>query len=129
MYKVMGVMSSEECTWGEREYQLAAWAFRKWKYHQFTSLRVSAHLALLLPSAYPFTRFSVPSRLNTVHLHIIFAQRHYASSSSLCCVQCASMCMTVLMSNALLSMQTPGFVKLKCQSLLRFQVCNLKSLV
>ncbi|CAH0392196.1 unnamed protein product [Bemisia tabaci] len=28
-----------ECTWNENEYQLAAWAFRKWKYHQFTSLR------------------------------------------------------------------------------------------
>ncbi|KAL1122335.1 hypothetical protein AAG570_003740 [Ranatra chinensis] len=27
------------CTWTEREYQLAGWAFRKWKYHQFTSLR------------------------------------------------------------------------------------------
>jgi kinesin family protein 1 len=28
-----------ECNWGDREFQLAAWAFRKWKYHQFTSLR------------------------------------------------------------------------------------------
>ncbi|XP_043482609.1 kinesin-like protein unc-104 isoform X4 [Leptopilina heterotoma] len=28
-----------ESNWGEREFQLAAWAFRKWKYHQFTSLR------------------------------------------------------------------------------------------
>ncbi|KAK3593264.1 hypothetical protein CHS0354_012358 [Potamilus streckersoni] len=28
-----------ECAWTEREYQLASWAFRKWKYHQFTSLR------------------------------------------------------------------------------------------
>ncbi|KAL0275192.1 UNVERIFIED_CONTAM: hypothetical protein PYX00_003130 [Menopon gallinae] len=27
------------CTWTDRELQLAAWAFRKWKYHQFTSLR------------------------------------------------------------------------------------------
>ncbi|CAB3378476.1 Hypothetical predicted protein [Cloeon dipterum] len=27
------------CNWGDREYQLAAWAFRKWKFHQFTSLR------------------------------------------------------------------------------------------
>lgn len=25
--------------WTEREYQVAAWAFQKWKYHQFTSLR------------------------------------------------------------------------------------------
>lgn len=29
----------EEYTWTDRDYQLAAWAFRKWKYHQFTSLR------------------------------------------------------------------------------------------
>lgn len=28
-----------ECNWGDREFQLAAWAFRKWKFHQFTSLR------------------------------------------------------------------------------------------
>ncbi|XP_021916348.1 kinesin-like protein unc-104 isoform X6 [Zootermopsis nevadensis] len=28
-----------ECNWSDREYQLAAWGFRKWKYHQFTSLR------------------------------------------------------------------------------------------
>ncbi|XP_058794339.1 kinesin-like protein unc-104 [Phymastichus coffea] len=28
-----------ESNWGEREFQLASWAFRKWKYHQFTSLR------------------------------------------------------------------------------------------
>ncbi|XP_039275472.1 LOW QUALITY PROTEIN: kinesin-like protein unc-104 [Nilaparvata lugens] len=27
------------CNWGEKEYQLAAWGWRKWKYHQFTSLR------------------------------------------------------------------------------------------
>ncbi|KAK9506627.1 hypothetical protein O3M35_008523 [Rhynocoris fuscipes] len=27
------------CNWTDREYQLANWAFRKWKYHQFTSLR------------------------------------------------------------------------------------------
>jgi len=27
------------CNWTEREYQLASWAYRKWKYHQFTSLR------------------------------------------------------------------------------------------
>nr|XP_022336970.1 kinesin-like protein unc-104 isoform X11 [Crassostrea virginica] len=29
----------EECTWTEKEKQVAAWAFRKWRYHQFTSLR------------------------------------------------------------------------------------------
>lgn len=28
-----------ESNWTEREFQLATWAFRKWKYHQFTSLR------------------------------------------------------------------------------------------
>lgn len=28
-----------EFTWTEKEKQVAAWAFRKWKYHQFTSLR------------------------------------------------------------------------------------------
>jgi len=28
-----------ECNWTEREYELAAWAYHKWKYHQFTSLR------------------------------------------------------------------------------------------
>ncbi|XP_065219254.1 kinesin-like protein unc-104 isoform X1 [Planococcus citri] len=27
------------CNWTDRECALAAWAFRKWKYHQFTSLR------------------------------------------------------------------------------------------
>ncbi|XP_013402040.1 kinesin-like protein unc-104 isoform X1 [Lingula anatina] len=30
----------EECKWTEREYQLAEWAYRKWRYHQFTCLRV-----------------------------------------------------------------------------------------
>ncbi|XP_070207701.1 kinesin-like protein unc-104 isoform X2 [Littorina saxatilis] len=29
----------EEVKWTEREYEVAAWAFRKWKHHQFTSLR------------------------------------------------------------------------------------------
>ncbi|KAJ8259687.1 hypothetical protein GJAV_G00172280 [Gymnothorax javanicus] len=29
----------EEVTWTQRECELAQWAFRKWKYHQFTSLR------------------------------------------------------------------------------------------
>ncbi|XP_066904083.1 kinesin-like protein unc-104 isoform X2 [Halyomorpha halys] len=29
----------DACNWTDREYQLATWAFRKWKYHQFTSLR------------------------------------------------------------------------------------------
>ncbi|RUS83751.1 hypothetical protein EGW08_008502 [Elysia chlorotica] len=29
----------EEANWMDREKELAAWGFRKWKYHQFTSLR------------------------------------------------------------------------------------------
>ncbi|XP_078413904.1 kinesin-like protein KIF1B isoform X2 [Cetorhinus maximus] len=29
----------EEAPWTQRDYELAEWAFRKWKYHQFTSLR------------------------------------------------------------------------------------------
>ncbi|XP_059085129.1 kinesin-like protein unc-104 isoform X3 [Tigriopus californicus] len=28
-----------ECNWNEREYELAAWGFTKWRQHQFTSLR------------------------------------------------------------------------------------------
>ncbi|KAF5395158.1 hypothetical protein PHET_06882, partial [Paragonimus heterotremus] len=28
-----------ECVWSEREFQLASWAFDKWRTHQFTSLR------------------------------------------------------------------------------------------
>ncbi|GAB1608050.1 kinesin-like protein unc-104 isoform X2 [Argonauta hians] len=28
-----------ECTWSDHERQIAQWAFQKWKYHQFTSLR------------------------------------------------------------------------------------------
>uniref|UniRef100_A0A3Q3KKZ5 plus-end-directed kinesin ATPase n=1 Tax=Monopterus albus TaxID=43700 RepID=A0A3Q3KKZ5_MONAL len=29
----------EEVPWTQREFELAQWAFRKWRYHQFTSLR------------------------------------------------------------------------------------------
>ncbi|GCB65984.1 hypothetical protein scyTo_0004888 [Scyliorhinus torazame] len=29
----------EEARWTQHDYELAEWAFRKWKYHQFTSLR------------------------------------------------------------------------------------------
>ena len=28
-----------ECNWSEHEYELASWAFNKWRVHQFTSLR------------------------------------------------------------------------------------------
>ncbi|XP_060574744.1 kinesin-like protein unc-104 isoform X4 [Ruditapes philippinarum] len=37
--EAMLLQQQEECTWTDRDYQLAAWGFRKWKYHQFTSLR------------------------------------------------------------------------------------------
>jgi len=30
-----------DCSWSEQDYQLAWWAWRKWRYHQMTSLRVS----------------------------------------------------------------------------------------
>ncbi|XP_052820587.1 kinesin-like protein unc-104 isoform X2 [Mya arenaria] len=33
------MMQQQECTWSDRDYALAAWGFRKWKYHRFTSLR------------------------------------------------------------------------------------------
>jgi hypothetical protein len=33
--------------WTEREYRLALWAFRRWKYHQMTSLRVGISGTLL----------------------------------------------------------------------------------
>jgi len=28
-----------ECNWTERQYEMAAWVYQKWKFHQFTSLR------------------------------------------------------------------------------------------
>ncbi|CAC5401186.1 KIF1 [Mytilus coruscus] len=39
MEDVTSEEEQQEYTWTEKERQLAAWAFRKWKYHQFTSLR------------------------------------------------------------------------------------------
>ncbi len=30
-----------DCSWSEQDYQLAWWAWKKWRYHQMTSLRVS----------------------------------------------------------------------------------------
>lgn len=33
------VLNLVEPVWTEHQYQLAEWAFLKWKYHQFTSLR------------------------------------------------------------------------------------------
>lgn len=40
--------------WTEREYRLALWAFRRWKYHQMTSLRVSLHFNFKLKPVSPF---------------------------------------------------------------------------
>lgn len=37
-YGAVNPLFETEC-WSAREVGLAAWAFRKWKYHQFTSLR------------------------------------------------------------------------------------------
>lgn len=37
-------VGTDDTPWSDRQYQLAMWAFRKWKYHQFTSLRVSVVL-------------------------------------------------------------------------------------
>ena len=28
-----------ECSWTEREYEVASWALNRWRRHQFTSLR------------------------------------------------------------------------------------------
>ena len=33
------MLQQQEYTWTDRDHQLAVWGFRKWKYHQFTSLR------------------------------------------------------------------------------------------
>ena len=30
-----------DCSWSEQDYQLPWWAWKKWRYHQLTSLRVS----------------------------------------------------------------------------------------
>ena len=38
LYSVNPIFEAE-CTWTERQYELAAWAFLKWRVHQFTSLR------------------------------------------------------------------------------------------
>lgn len=35
----MNPLFDAECNWTEKEYELAANAWRKWKHHQFTSLR------------------------------------------------------------------------------------------
>lgn len=38
------MMNSSMNTWSEREYRLAFWAWKRWKLHQMTSLRVSLFL-------------------------------------------------------------------------------------
>ena len=35
----MNPIFEAECSWSERQYELAAWALAKWRVHQFTSLR------------------------------------------------------------------------------------------
>lgn len=35
----MNPLFDAECNWTEKEYELGANAWRKWKHHQFTSLR------------------------------------------------------------------------------------------
>ena len=35
----MNPIFEAECTWTDREYELAAWGFLKWRVHQFASLR------------------------------------------------------------------------------------------
>ncbi|ESP03560.1 hypothetical protein LOTGIDRAFT_224357 [Lottia gigantea] len=37
--EIEGCIFTEECTWTDRQRDLVYWASRKWKYHQFTSLR------------------------------------------------------------------------------------------
>lgn len=37
MSPLLGVFST--VPWTQHEFELAQWAFRKWRYHQFTSLR------------------------------------------------------------------------------------------
>ncbi len=32
--------SPSDCSWSEQDYRLAWWAWKKWRYHRMTSLRV-----------------------------------------------------------------------------------------
>uniref|UniRef100_A0AAY4C392 plus-end-directed kinesin ATPase n=1 Tax=Denticeps clupeoides TaxID=299321 RepID=A0AAY4C392_9TELE len=49
----------EEVPWTQHEYELAQWAFRKWRYHQFTSLRDQLWgNAVYLKEANPFLLLS-----------------------------------------------------------------------
>ena len=42
--------------WSENEYRLALWAFKRWKYHQMTSLRVYKYEIFLFCLRLRFTR-------------------------------------------------------------------------
>lgn len=39
------ILSLIDCSWSERDYQLAWWTWKKWRYHRMTSLRVSNTLS------------------------------------------------------------------------------------
>ena len=43
-----GIGGNGDNFWSEHEYRLALWAFKRWKYHQMTSLRVSLSFTLFL---------------------------------------------------------------------------------
>ena len=42
----LSVVSFPDCSWSEQDYQLACWAWKKWRYHQMTSLRVGVDRVL-----------------------------------------------------------------------------------
>ncbi|TPP63469.1 Kinesin protein KIF1A [Fasciola gigantica] len=44
--------TTSECAWTEREFELAQWAFGKWRTHQFTSLRIRFQFTLLTDTPY-----------------------------------------------------------------------------
>uniref|UniRef100_A0AAY4C3Q7 plus-end-directed kinesin ATPase n=1 Tax=Denticeps clupeoides TaxID=299321 RepID=A0AAY4C3Q7_9TELE len=58
----------EEVPWTQHEYELAQWAFRKWRYHQFTSLRDQLWgNAVYLKEANPFLLLSHTHSVIGVH--------------------------------------------------------------
>uniref|UniRef100_A0AAY4BYH7 plus-end-directed kinesin ATPase n=1 Tax=Denticeps clupeoides TaxID=299321 RepID=A0AAY4BYH7_9TELE len=64
----------EEVPWTQHEYELAQWAFRKWRYHQFTSLRDQLWgNAVYLKEANPFLLLS--------HTHSGSIDHAYCSSN------------------------------------------------
>ena len=42
------IMNSSLNVWTEKEYRIALWAWKRWKLHQMTSLRVSFHIFCFL---------------------------------------------------------------------------------